>query len=249
MGRNTIELHVKRQDGPQAPARWEEFRIPYRPRMNVISALMEVRRQPVTAQGVKVSPVAWEANCLEEVCGACSMIINGKVRQACSTLVDQIEQPIVLEPMTKFPLVRDLMVDRQRMFLALKRLRAWVPIDGTYNLGPGPRVAPETQEVAYSLSRCMTCGCCLEVCPQLTPTSSFVGAAAISQVRLFNLHPTGAMHARARLEALMGEGGLAECGNAQNCVHACPKEIPLTESIAAMGRQVAAHAVRRLLGG
>lgn len=95
----------------------------------------------------------------------------------------------------------------------------------------------------------MTCGCCLEVCPQLTTTSAFVGAAAISQVRLFNLHPTGAMHARARLEALMGEGGLAECGNAQNCVHACPKEIPLTESIAAMGRQVTAHAVRRLLGG
>jgi succinate dehydrogenase / fumarate reductase iron-sulfur subunit len=110
-------------------------------------------------------------------------------------------------------------------------------------------VAPETQAVAYSLSRCMTCGCCLEVCPQLTATSSFIGAAAISQVRLFNLHPTGGMHARERLESLMDEGGLAECGNAQNCVHACPKEIPLTESIAAMGRQVTAHAVRRLLGG
>ena len=249
MGGNAIDLCVKRQDGPEAPVRWEEFRIPYRPRMNVISALMEVRRQPVTAQGAKVSPVVWEANCLEEVCGACTMIINGKVRQACSALIDQLEQPVVLEPMTKFPLVRDLMVDRQRMFEALKRVRAWVPIDGTYNLGPGPRMAPEAQGVAYSLSRCMTCGCCLEVCPQLTATSAFVGAAAISQVRLFNLHPTGAMHARARLEALMGEGGLAECGNAQNCVHACPKEIPLTESIAAMGRQVTAHAVRRLLGG
>jgi succinate dehydrogenase / fumarate reductase iron-sulfur subunit len=249
MGRNTIDLRIKRQDGPDAPIRWEEFSLPYRPRMNVISALMELRRRPVTVGGATTTPVAWEANCLEEVCGACSMIINGKVRQACSSLVDQLEQPIVLEPMTKFPLVRDLVVDRQRMFEALKRVRAWVPIDGTYDLGPGPRLAPGTQAVAYNLSRCMTCGCCLEVCPQLTPTSPFIGAAAISQVRLFNMHPTGGMHARERLEALMGEGGLADCGNAQNCVHACPKEIPLTESIAEMGRQVTVHAVRRLLGG
>jgi succinate dehydrogenase / fumarate reductase iron-sulfur subunit len=103
--------------------------------------------------------------------------------------------------------------------------------------------------VAYDLSRCMTCGCCLEVCPQVTPTSAFIGAAAISQARLFNLHPTGKMHARERLEALMGEGGLADCGNAQNCVHACPKEIPLTESIAAMGRQTTTYMLKRLFGG
>ncbi|HSD50052.1 MAG TPA: succinate dehydrogenase iron-sulfur subunit, partial [Candidatus Methylomirabilis sp.] len=85
--------------------------------------------------------------------------------------------------------------------------------------------------------------------PQVTPTSAFIGAAAISQVRLFNMHPTGKMHGRERLEALMGEGGLADCGNAQNCVHACPKEIPLTESIAAVGRQSTIYLFRRLLGG
>jgi succinate dehydrogenase / fumarate reductase iron-sulfur subunit len=177
------------------------------------------------------------------------MIVNGKVRQACSALIDQLVQPIVLEPMIKFPLVRDLMVDRRRMFEALKRVRAWIPLDGTYNLGSGPRVDPETGAVAYSLSRCMTCGCCLEVCPQVTPISAFMGAAAISQVRLFNMHPIGRMNARERLDALMGEGGLADCANAQNCVHACPKEIPLTESIAAMGREMTRHMLKRLLGG
>jgi succinate dehydrogenase / fumarate reductase iron-sulfur subunit len=248
MAASTIELKIKRQDGPDAAPRWEDFSIPYRPKMNVISALMEVRRQPITKDGRRTTPPVWDANCLEEVCGACSMIINGKVRQACSALIDQFEQPIVLEPMTKFPLVRDLTVDRQRMFEALKHVHAWIPIDGTYNLGPGPRVDPNVQDVAYSLARCMTCGCCLEVCPQVTPTSVFVGAAAISQVRLFNLHPTGRMHAGERLEALMGEGGIVDCGNAQNCVHACPKEIPLTESIAAVGRQTTGHLLRRLFG-
>jgi succinate dehydrogenase / fumarate reductase, iron-sulfur subunit len=249
MATTSVVLRIKRQEGPNTAARWEEFHLPYKPRMNVISALMDIRRNPVTAEGRRTTPVVWDCNCLEEVCGACSMVINGTVRQACSALVDQLSQPIVLEPMRKFPLVRDLVVDRQRMFEALKRVKAWIPLDGTYNMGPGPKVDPETGAVAYSLSRCMTCGCCLEVCPQVTLTSAFMGAAAISQVRLFNMHPTGRMNARERMDALMGEGGLGDCGNAQNCVHACPKEIPLTESIAAMGREMTRHMLKRLLGG
>ena len=52
-------------------------------------------------------------NCLEEVCGACSMVINGRPRQSCSAIVDQLEQPIRLEPMTTFPVVRDLSVDQK----------------------------------------------------------------------------------------------------------------------------------------
>ena len=58
--------------------------------MNVISALMEIRRNPVNAEGEKTTPVTWDMNCLEEVCGACSMVINGRPRQSCSALVDQL---------------------------------------------------------------------------------------------------------------------------------------------------------------
>src|SRR2546425_4734875 len=79
---------------------------------------------------------------LEEVCGSCAMLINGKARMACSALVDSLAQPIRLEPLTKFPVVRDLAVDRSVMFESLKRVKAWVPIDGTYNLGEGPRMSP-----------------------------------------------------------------------------------------------------------
>ncbi len=244
-----VRLRIKRQEGPGAPVRWEEFDVEARPMTNVISALMEIQRRPHTVEGAKTSPPAWEANCLEEVCGACTMIINGKVRQACSALLKNLPDLVVLEPMTKFPLVRDLVVNRQRIFDNFKRVHAWIPLDGTYYLGPGPRVGPETSALAYSLSRCITCGCCMEVCPQFTPTSRYIGAAPISQVRLFNIHPTGRYQARERLEALMGEGGLQDCANAQNCVHACPKEIPLTESIAAMGRETAKLMLKRLLGG
>lgn len=243
----TITVRVKRQDGPSSAPRWEEFRLPEVPGSNVISCLMEIQRNPVTAAGEKTTPVVWESHCLEEVCGACTMLVNGRVRQSCSALVERLEQPIVLTPMTKFPVVRDLVVDRRRMFADLIRIKGWIPVQGTYDLGPGPRLAPSEQEAAYTLSTCMTCGCCLEACPNVGDGSKFIGPAAISQVRLFNTHPTGRLNADERLEALMAPGGISECGNAQNCLEVCPKEIPLTTSIGMMGRQVTLLALKTLL--
>ena len=239
-----IRLRVLRQDAPGTKGYWQEFDVPWRPRMNVISALMEIQKNPRTTSGASVTPVAWECSCLEEVCGACTMLINGKVRQSCTAMVDQIApdgQVITLEPMSKFPLVRDLVVDRSRMFEDLKKVKAWIHLDGSYELGPGPRQSSEKQEEIYPLTRCMTCGCCLEACPQVNDSSKFIGPAAINQVRAFNLHPSGRMHAALRLESLMVEGGIADCGKAQNCVEVCPKEIPLVDSIAEMARATTKH--------
>src|SRR3954453_17575866 len=120
-----VRLRVRRQDGPDLSdtRRWEEFAVPHRPNMNVISALMEIQKSPRTAEGKVVAPVVWECACLEEICGSCTMVINGRVRQSCSALIDQLSpngETIVLEPMSKFPLVRDLVVDRQRMFQDMK---------------------------------------------------------------------------------------------------------------------------------
>ena len=233
----TVKFIVTRQDGPDSKPYKEEFEVPYRPNMNVISALMEIQRNPINASGQSIPPVCWESNCLEEVCGACSMIINGNPRQACSALIDKLEQPVRLEPMKTFPIVRDLVIDRQRMFDSLKRVKAWIPIDGTYDLGPGPRMAETKRQWAYELSKCMTCGVCLEACPNVNDETSFIGPAPVSQVRLFNSHPTGEMNKDERLETLLDDGGIEGCGNSQNCVRACPKGIPLTTSIADMNRE------------
>lgn len=59
--------------------------------MNVISALMEIRRNPVNKKGEKTTAINWDMNCLEEVCGACSMVINGTPRQSCTALIDKLE--------------------------------------------------------------------------------------------------------------------------------------------------------------
>lgn len=240
-----VRLKILRQDAPDLTdtRRWESFTVDWLPQMNVNSCLEQIRRAPRTSDGKAVSPVAWEAACLEEVCGSCTMLVNGRVRQACSTLVDSLpkDEEIVLEPLTKFPLERDLVVDRSRMFASLKQVKAWITLDGSHALGPGPRESQTSQAERYALARCMSCGSCLEACPQYAEDNAFIGAAAISQARLFNKHPSGKADRVERLESLMVAGGVADCGKAQVCVEVCPKEIPLVDSIAEVARDTTKH--------
>jgi succinate dehydrogenase / fumarate reductase iron-sulfur subunit len=249
-----IRLKVLRQRDKNAEKSWESFELPYQENMNVISALMEVRKNPKTVEGNKVDPPAWEAACLEEVCGTCTMNINGGIRQACTALIDEVGQlvgdtlEVTLEPMKKFPVVRDLVVDRSRMFDALIHLKAWVPIDGSYDLGMAQPQDDGVRQLRYALSRCMTCGCCLEACPQVNEKTSFVGPSALGQALLFNLHPVGNTLNNERYEALSDESGLTNCGNAQNCVKVCPKSVPLTRAIAQLNRDTTVYKLKRWVG-
>jgi len=230
---------------------WEEFKLELKPFLNVIAALMDIQANPINLKGEKVAPVVYCSGCLEEVCGSCSMLINGKPRPACTALIEPIlkataSNVITLAPFTKYPLVRDLYVDRSRMLSDLKKVKAWIDAEDSYDRGFGPRISPDLQDTMYVLSTCMSCGCCVESCPQVNDRSKFIGPAAISQVRLFNAHPIGKMQSADRNHALMEDGGVSECGNAQNCAAVCPKEIPLTESIAIMGRQVVKQSMKDL---
>lgn len=268
---HSFEVRILRQTAPGETSYWERHKVEYEQGMNIISTLQKIAAKSENADGSAVPPVAWDCNCLEEVCGACTMVVNGRVRQACTALVDNLldeeAKAIELRPMTKFPVVRDLVVDRGRMFKALEKVKAWVSVDGYYDMGAGPRQGREEQEAAYPLSQCMSCGCCLEACPQYTKVElkqkdgeaneafegrkneaygkEFIGPHAISQAMLFNAHPIGKMQAGERLDALTDEGGLQLCGNAQNCVAVCPKEIPLTTSIARAGRATTLNALKK----
>ncbi len=228
---------------------WEEFELELTPFLNLTTALLQVQKNPVNKDKKKVTPVAWEQGCLEEVCGSCTVLVNGRPRQGCTTLIHKLleetgGQTVTVAPMSKFPLIKDLVVDRDSMFESLKKVHAWVDADDSFDRGFGPKVSPSVQETRYELSTCMTCGCCLEACPQINAHSKFIGPAAISQARLFNADPIGKLNAADRIRPLMEEGGVASCGNAQNCVEVCPKGIPLTESIVFMGKEATKQALK-----
>ena len=174
------------------------------------------------------------------------MVINGKPRQACCSLVDNLTQPIRIAPARTFPVIRDLLIDRSVMFESLKKIQGWVNVDGSWESTDAPRQNPYTAATAYEISHCMTCGCCLEACPNVGPQSDFIGPAPTVQAYLFNLHPLGAYDAPKRLNALMEKGGITSCGNSQNCVEVCPKNIKLTTYLAQLNRDVNKQALKNI---
>src|SRR6186713_468329 len=103
----SFEVRVLRQPGPGAASYWERHRLKYELDMNVTSVLQRIAAQAMTVDGQQVAPVSYDCNCLEEVCGACTMVVNGRVRQACTALVDKLltdhPEGIELRPMSKFP--------------------------------------------------------------------------------------------------------------------------------------------------
>ena len=246
----TVQFEIKRQASPDAPAVWEKFELEWRPGMNVISAMMEIAANPVTADGRAHHAHHLRLQLPRRNLRLLRHAHQRRARMACSALVDNLEQPIKRRAaLSKFPLVRDLQVDRSVLFENLMRVKAWVPVDGTYDLGSGPRVFPQQQEANYPLSNCISCTCCMEVCPQFNEETNFVGAATIAQVKLFNNHPTGKVFKEERLRALAGDGGIQECGFAQNCVEVCPKQIPLTNAISDVSRDVTFQVVKDFLRG
>lgn len=233
-------LRVLRQDGPSRPEtkRWEEFAVEVPQNGTVISALLELQRSNRSS-----APVAFEAGCLENSCGSCTMLIDGKAKKACSTRLAEFSgRPIKLEPLSKFPVERDLIVDRSRIFGALERVRAFARAEGFSRTGQAPHVSPmlpispSRQETSYALSRCTTCAACLEACPEYNAKGSFVGAAVLNQVRRFHHDALGSGEQAELIDGVMVKGGIADCGKAQNCVEVCPVDIPLVDSIQHVAR-------------
>lgn len=127
---------------------------------------------------------------------------------------------VTLEPLSKFPLVKDLVVDRSVIFEALKRTKLWLEGDAFQT--------SYTHSQRYRSAKCLLCGCCLEVCPNFDPNSEFAGAVLpVNAYRILNeeqdiAHQTELANA---YRQLYFEG----CGKSLACQDICPAGIPVEE--------------------
>ncbi len=141
-------------------------------------------------------------------------------------------------------MVRDLAVDRSVLFENLKAVKAWVPIDGSYDLGaataavsadPGAALPAVELHFLHHLHGGM---------PAVQRRHQLRRSGDHRAGTLFNMDPSGSVLKEERLRALAGDGGVQECGYAQNCVQACPKQLPLTEAISDISRDVIVQKIK-----
>ena len=217
-------IRVKRAAGPAAPAVWQEFSYEGHESDSVAAALRELNaRTPLTdLEGREAPPVRWECGCACGKCGACAMRVNGLPTLACKAFLGPLGQTVTLEPLSKFPLVADLVVDRGVIFEPLKKIHLWLS---------GAAVTREkTHELRFQSSRCLMCGCCLEICPNFRAGGGFAGAlAAVGAYRMFNQESDEAHRAEAakRYVASYYSG----CGTSLACRAICPAGIPVDELV------------------
>lgn len=163
-------------------------------------------------------PVMWENSCLQKKCGACAMVINGVPALACDTRLSAIPTEIIrLEPLRKFPVIEDLLVDRSVMMRNLKELSVWLEQDAQTG----------SQDMAFEASRCLQCGLCLEICPNFAPEGSFAGMAAMAPLsRLIARLPK---EQRKKTGRAYRKGVYSGCGKSLACRDVCPAGIQIDE--------------------
>ena len=241
INKNMVYLKVKRQDSPKDKPYWENFKVEYTNSDTLLSILQKIGNDPKTLEGKEISPIHHEYNCKEEICGCCTVRVNGKPVMSCSTLIITLpnsskEKPILVEPLEKFPVIRDLTVDRKKIFQALTNVKNWVETDDYFE--KPLKYSKDEQIEMYSYSKCINCGSCYDACPRTDKSSkAYLGPAAISQVVKMCIHPRGKEDKKSRINTIMGDDGISKCGKALVCETVCPKSVPLINSIGRANRE------------
>lgn len=190
---------------------------------NVASALRKINEAGDyrDTEGRPVGEIVWENSCLQKKCGACAMLIDGRPALACGTLLRSHtgDGPMTLAPLSKFPVIADLRTDRHILFDNLKTFGMWEDEKTALD--------EKKQAVAYEASRCIQCGCCLEVCPNFAPGEAFFGAANfVPAARLLSSLPK---KDRARIRRAYMEHAYSGCGKSLACMDVCPAEIDIED--------------------
>ena len=215
-------IDVERREGPDAPAYHQLFRYETTDEgATVATALRELNeRVPLPdADDNEAQPIRWECNCLQRKCGACAMVVNGMPRAACDVRLHELRgERVTLAPLRKFPLVADLVVDRRETYDQLARAEAWRQEEVELPAG-------RKGELSYEATRCLQCGCCLEVCPNFYAGGPFGGMATMVPLARLLAEATG--EERVRLARTHREMVFAGCGKSLACRDMCPAGIDL----------------------
>ncbi len=244
-----IVFKIKRQENSKADPYWEYFDFKELDESLTVAAVLKfISKKPVNAEGRVVTPVVWAGDCGNACVGACLMLINSRPRLACQTKIESLERPISLEPLSKFTVQRDLLIDRSKIELNLQQMECWRAMDGYHKTKDSSTPVVSSSQTAQAVNSCISCGACLEACPHFQAASDFVGPLTLIQA--FR-HLSSSKNDSSKdhvIQKLATDAGVLGCCNVQNCQRVCPRNIPITDAIGQLKRMVFKKTVKGFLG-
>ncbi len=229
-----MKVKVLRQVTPFSESYWETFDADVPPETSVAALIDHINYNDdiVDETGKPTTRIGWECSCLQGICGSCAMVINGIPSLACETFVKDLgSDTITIQPLQKFPVIHDLVVDRSKIFENLKKTSVFI---GEYT--PSDKKASKKAgefEHQYAASKCLKCGLCLEVCPNYTGGENFFGALFANDCYVVAArNAQKAPQIKKEYAKHFGSG----CSKSLSCMDVCPMKIPTIASMAKMNR-------------
>jgi succinate dehydrogenase / fumarate reductase iron-sulfur subunit len=221
-------VRIKRQKGPNEQPYWQTFEYTGSKDATVVTVLnaLNYTDDLYDVEGNPASRIRWECSCMQGVCGGCAIVINNKPALACSTFLKDIKgDELVLEPLSKFPVISDLMVDRSIIYRNLNKVKAY--------LNDRSKALEKDYPHRYQVAKCLKCGLCLEVCPNYSYGTDFFGAVFANDAYLLYSNQT---NDKKELIKAYNEHFVSNCSKALSCQSVCPAKIETLTSILKMNR-------------
>ena len=211
-------LHVYR--GDQSGGRLQEYRVPVEEGMVVLDAIFHI-------QGHQAPDLAVRWNCKAAKCGSCSAEVNGRPKLLCKTRMDALplDQPIVVQPMKTFPIVKDLVTDVKWNYEVNKRIPPFTPKQNAEW-----RWNQEDIDRVQEFRKCIECFLCQDVCHVLRShgrTDGFAGPRFLVRTAGLAMHPMDGLN---RTRFLKDEAGIGLCNITKCCTEVCPEDIAITDN-------------------
>ena len=216
----TINLEVFRfQPDEEDEPRYQTYEVPFREDWVVLDALDYVKDQ---IDGT----LSYRWSCRMGVCGSCGMMVNGEPKLTCAAFLrDYHPDPIRIEPLNYFPVIRDLVINMEDFLHKMGEVKAWLIPKEDKPLDEGEHLQTPAQLAHYKqFSMCINCMLCYAACPVYGLNSDFVGPAAIALGQRYNLDSRDG-GADERTKVMFSDDGIWECTFLGDCSRVCPKNV------------------------
>ncbi len=230
-----IILKIKRFD-PEKDKKsyFQKYEVDVDRKERLLDALMEIKR-------VQDHTLGFRKSCAHGVCGSDAMVVNGKERLACKTLIKELTEregdTVRIEPLRSLPIQRDLMVDQTAFFKNYRQIKPF--LINPEKVQERERIqSPEERKRIDDATKCILCAACFSACPvkqEVNP--KFLGPAAIVQASRF-IEDSRDRGFEERLPELDRPNGIWSCENRFECTRVCPRSIKVTKLINLTKRKI-----------
>jgi fumarate reductase iron-sulfur subunit len=217
---DTITLQVTRYRPEQdTEPTVQEYDVPLRKDWAVLDGLNHIKDH-------QDGTLSYRWSCRMGICGSCGMTVNGEPKLTCATfLTDYDPGPVRVEPLSNFPLVRDLVIEIGDFLRKLPRVKPWIIRGEDKPVADGEYLqTPEQLDEYKQYSMCINCMLCYSACPVYGLDPDFIGPAAIALAQRYNLDSRD-QGAPDRLDLLIHPDGIWGCTFVGECTRACPKDV------------------------